>query len=125
MHAVELDPDAHAWAERNLVGTGVDLRLGDMVDAFTDLDGTVDVVTCNPPYIPLEAWSSVAPEARDHDPALALWSGDDGLDALRMLERVGGAAAATRRLGRRRARRRAGRDRARRLHRDRAMARGP
>jgi release factor glutamine methyltransferase len=45
------------------------------------------VVTCNPPYIPLEAWESVAPEARDHDPALALWSGRDGLDALRLLER--------------------------------------
>ena len=88
MHAVELDPAAHAWAERNLAGTGVDLRLGDMADAFPDLDGTVDVVVCNPPYIPLEAWSSVAPEARDHDPALALWSGDDGLDALRVLERT-------------------------------------
>ena len=69
VHAVELDPGAHAWAERNLAGTGVDLRLGDMADAFHDLDGTVDVVVCNPPYIPLEAWASVAPEARDHDPA--------------------------------------------------------
>ena len=88
VHAVELDPGAHAWAERNLAGTGVDLRLGDMADAFPDLDGTVDVVTCNPPYIPLEAWVSVAPEARDHDPATALWSGDDGLDAMRVLERT-------------------------------------
>jgi release factor glutamine methyltransferase len=86
VHAVELDPGAHAWAERNLAGTGVDLRLGDMADAFHDLDGSVDVVTCNPPYIPLEAWSSVAPEARDHDPSLALWSGEDGLDAVRVLE---------------------------------------
>ena len=66
--------------------TGVDLRLGDMADAFPDLDGTVDVVVCNPPYIPLEAFESVAPEARDHDPALALWSGEDGLDAIRVLE---------------------------------------
>ena len=86
IHAVELDPAAFEWAERNLVGTGVDLRLGDMADAFTDLDGTVDVVACNPPYIPLEAFESVAPEARDHDPTLALWSGDDGLDAMRVLE---------------------------------------
>ena len=46
----------------------------------------MDVVVCNPPYIPLEAFESVAPEARDHDPALALWSGDDGLDAIRVLE---------------------------------------
>ncbi len=86
MHAVELDPAAFGWAERNLAGTGVDLRLEDMGAAFTDLDGTVDVVVCNPPYIPLEAFESVAPEARDHDPALALWSGDDGLDAIRALE---------------------------------------
>ncbi len=86
VHAVELDPGAHAWAERNLSQTSVDLRLGDMADAFPELDGMVDVVACNPPYIPLEAWASVAPEARDHDPALALWSGDDGLDAMRVLE---------------------------------------
>jgi release factor glutamine methyltransferase len=86
LHAVELDPSAFEWAERNLAASGVDLRLGDMADAFPDLDGTVDVVVCNPPYIPLEAFESVAPEARDHDPALALWSGDDGLDAMRVLE---------------------------------------
>jgi release factor glutamine methyltransferase len=87
VHAVELDEPAHAWAERNLAGTGVDLRRGDMADAFSDLAGTVDVVVCNPPYIPLDAWESVAAEARDHDPHLALFSGDDGLDAMRVLER--------------------------------------
>jgi release factor glutamine methyltransferase len=87
VHAVELDEPAHAWAERTLAGTGVDLRRGDMADAFGDLAGTVDVVVCNPPYIPLDAWESVAAEARDHDPHLALFSGDDGLDAMRVLER--------------------------------------
>ncbi|WP_110241935.1 peptide chain release factor N(5)-glutamine methyltransferase [Nocardioides gilvus] len=87
VHAVELDEPAYGWAERNLRSTGVDLRQGDMADAFPELDGTVDVVVCNPPYIPLEAWESVASEARDHDPHLALFSGQDGLDALRVLER--------------------------------------
>ena len=58
-----------------------------MATAFDDLVGTVDVLTCNPPYIPLDAWESVAPEARDHDPHLALFSGADGLDAIRVLER--------------------------------------
>ncbi|QBX56499.1 peptide chain release factor N(5)-glutamine methyltransferase [Nocardioides seonyuensis] len=86
VHAVELDPSAFAWAERNLEGTGVDLRQGDMATAFEELAGTVDVVVCNPPYIPLEAWESVALEARDHDPHLALFSGQDGLDAMRLLE---------------------------------------
>lgn len=87
VHAVELDEQAYVWAERNLAGTGVDLRPGDMATAFDDLAGAVDVVVCNPPYIPLEAWESVAVEARDHDPHLALFSGDDGLDAMRVLER--------------------------------------
>ncbi len=86
VHAVELDEQAHAWAMRNLSGTGVDLRHGDMADAFEDLAGTVDVVVCNPPYIPLEAWESVQTEARDHDPHLALFSGTDGLDAIRVVE---------------------------------------
>lgn len=87
VHAVELDPTAHSWAQRNLMGSGVNLQLGDMATALQDLVGSVDVVVCNPPYIPLREWGGVAPEARDHDPALALWSGDDGLDALRVLER--------------------------------------
>jgi release factor glutamine methyltransferase len=85
VHAVELDEPAHRWAERNLAGTGIDLRQGDFATAFDDLVGAVDVVVCNPPYVPLEAWESVAPEARDHDPHLALFSGPDGLDAIRVL----------------------------------------
>jgi release factor glutamine methyltransferase len=89
VHAVELDPAAHAWAERNLEGMAVDLRQGDMVQAFHDLDGTVDVVVSNPPYIPHEAWESVAVEARDHDPHAALFSaGEDGHDAIRTVEDV-------------------------------------
>ncbi|MEZ5194691.1 MAG: methyltransferase [Nocardioides sp.] len=86
VYAVELDERAWEWAARNLAGSGVELRHGDMATAFDDLAGLVDVVTCNPPYIPLEAWESVAPGARDHDPELALFSGADGLDALRVLE---------------------------------------
>jgi release factor glutamine methyltransferase len=86
VHALELDERAYRWAERNLAGTGVDLRQGDLATAFEDLAGQVDVIVSNPPYIPLEAWESVAPEARDHDPELALWSGGDGLDAIRALE---------------------------------------
>lgn len=88
VHAVEIDPAAHEWAGRNLAGSGVDLHLGDMAEALGDLNGEVDVITCNPPYIPLEAWESVAPEVREHDPHAALFSGADGLDAIRVLERV-------------------------------------
>jgi release factor glutamine methyltransferase len=88
VHAVELDPSAFAWAQRNLDGSGVDLREGDMADAFPDLDGTVDVVVCNPPYIPLTEYEGVDRETRENDPHLALFSGQDGLDAIRVLERV-------------------------------------
>jgi len=88
VHAVELDRAAVEWAGRNLAGSRVHLVQGDMADALRELDGEVDVVVCNPPYIPLEAWEGVAPEARDHDPALALWSGGDGLDAMRVLEQA-------------------------------------
>jgi release factor glutamine methyltransferase len=87
VYAVELDEQAHAWAARNLAGTGVELRQGDLAVAFADLAGAVDVVVSNPPYIPHEAWESVAPEVRDHDPELALYASGDGLDTIRVVER--------------------------------------
>jgi release factor glutamine methyltransferase len=86
VHAVELDEAAHGWAVRNLAGTGVDLRQGDLAVAFDDLAGVVDVVVSNPPYIPHEAWESVAVEVRDHDPDLALYASGDGLDTIRVVE---------------------------------------
>ena len=52
------------------------------------LDGQVDLVISNPPYIPLTEWEYVATEARDYDPELALFSGADGLDMIRALERT-------------------------------------
>ena len=89
VHAVELDAGALAWARRNLAGSGVLLHAGDAADALPDLNSRVDLVVSNPPYIPLTAWETVAVEARDHDPALALWGGGaDGLDVLRAVERT-------------------------------------
>jgi release factor glutamine methyltransferase len=88
VHAVELDETAFGWAMRNAAGTSVRLYQGDMADALPELDGSVDLVIANPPYIPMEAWESVAVEVRDHDPSLALWSGPDGLDAIRVVERA-------------------------------------
>jgi release factor glutamine methyltransferase len=88
IYAVELSPEALAWAERNLAATDVRLVHADMAYALPELDGTVDVVVANPPYVPLDAYDSVAVEARDHDPSLALFSGADGLDAIRVLTRT-------------------------------------
>lgn len=84
-HAIEVSPHAHAWAVRNLAGTQVDLRLGDMADSFADLDGRVDLVVVNPPYVPT---STAVPADVHHDPELAVFSGEDGLDAIRIVADV-------------------------------------
>jgi release factor glutamine methyltransferase len=88
VHAVELSEDALRWTRKNMAGSRVDLRQGDALNAFHDLDGQVDLVISNPPYIPLTEWEYVAPEARDHDPEMALFSGEDGLDLIRGIERT-------------------------------------
>jgi release factor glutamine methyltransferase len=85
VHAVEVSEEAAAYAARNLADTTVELHVQDMIGALPDLDGTVDLVISNPPYIPLDAWESVVPEARDYDPLLALVAGQDGLDAIRVV----------------------------------------
>lgn len=88
VHAVELDAGAHGWARKNVEGSRVTLHHGDALTALPELDGQVDLVVANPPYIPLTEWEYVAPEARDHDPELALFSGEDGLSTIRGLERA-------------------------------------
>ncbi|HLU63032.1 MAG TPA: peptide chain release factor N(5)-glutamine methyltransferase [Protaetiibacter sp.] len=85
--AVERSPEAHAWAERNIRASGADnlrLVLGDLAEALPELDGTVDVVVSNPPYIPDDAVPRDL-EVRLHDPAAALYGGPDGLDVVRAL----------------------------------------
>ncbi|GAA3180326.1 MULTISPECIES: peptide chain release factor N(5)-glutamine methyltransferase [Streptomyces] len=88
VHAVELSEQALTYARRNVEGSRVNLHHGDALTALPELDGQVDLVVSNPPYIPLTEWEYVAPEARDHDPELALFSGEDGLDTIRGIERT-------------------------------------
>jgi release factor glutamine methyltransferase len=81
VHAVELSDLAHAWAVRNRddLGLDVEMLLGDATTAFAELEGEVDVVVSNPPYIPVGAVPN-DPEVRDHDPDVALYGGSaDGL----------------------------------------------
>ena len=75
VHAVELDEAAYAWAGATWPAPASTCATVTSRPPSTTCVGQVDVVVCNPPYIPLEAWESVAPEARDHDPHLALFSG--------------------------------------------------
>lgn len=91
VHAVELDARAHAWAERNVrevavalpPASRVALHRGDARTALAELDGTVDVVVANPPYVPPGA-VPIDPEVADHDPAVALYGlGADGLEVPR------------------------------------------
>jgi len=95
VHAVEADPLARQWTERNIARCAaaapytagrVSLGDDDFAVALPDLDGGVDLVISNPPYIPAGAW--VPPEVGEYDPATALWGGPDGLDAIRVIERV-------------------------------------
>lgn len=77
--AVENSADALAYARRNCTGHDVDVLDADVTDPelLVDLDGSVDLVICNPPYIPDGA--ALAPEVADHEPAQALFGGPDGM----------------------------------------------
>jgi len=93
VHAVEGDPLAIGWAESNIARCAVaaphtsgrvTLVTGDFRTALCDLDGAIDLVISNPPYIPVDA--SVPPEVGEYEPPAALYSGADGLDAIRVIE---------------------------------------
>ena len=66
-------------------------KLGARVDFLrTDLlagirHNSMDMVVSNPPYIPLHEKDALAKEVRDHEPHLALFGGEDGLDIYRLL----------------------------------------
>lgn len=89
VHAVELDPDALVWLSRNATARrdagdpGIGIHQDDARQALTELDGAVDVVVSNPPYVAADELAMVDPEVRDHDPRIALVAGADGLDVIR------------------------------------------
>jgi release factor glutamine methyltransferase len=91
VYGVERAPGALAWARRNAEwhaasgGTQIQLLGGDVFDErlLADLEGTADLVTANPPYVP--AATAVEPEVADHDPPEAVFAGPDGLEVIRPL----------------------------------------
>lgn len=98
--AVELSPHTAEWTQKNLVRTAkqypsiasnYQLEVGDATSLATlaQLDGTVDMVITNPPYIP-ETDIPEQPEVRDWDPELALYGGsaDGTLIPERIIERA-------------------------------------
>jgi release factor glutamine methyltransferase len=102
VHAVEVDPTALVWARRNVADHGdrVVLHAADVrePDLLSDLEGRVDLLVCNPPYVP--DGTAVPPEVAEWDPAVAVFGGRDGLEIIRavaaraaVLLRPGGALA--------------------------------
>jgi release factor glutamine methyltransferase len=86
--AVDNSADALAYARRNVAGTGVELRFGDVRDPelFGDLDDRVDLLVANPPYVPDDA--ELEPEVVEHDPHHALFGGPDGTAVIAAITRL-------------------------------------
>jgi release factor glutamine methyltransferase len=89
--AVENSPRAYVWARENaerIAAPNLRLVFADLGGALPELDGTMDVVVSNPPYIPTGAIPR-DPEVRLHDPEVALYGGPDGLDVVRAVSATG------------------------------------
>jgi release factor glutamine methyltransferase len=89
VYAVDIDPHALAWARHNADrrveagDTPIRLYSGDIADStmFAELDGLVDLVLCNPPYVP--EGTTVPPEVAEHDPPGAVFAAESGLAVIR------------------------------------------
>ena len=98
--AVELSPNTAEWTNKNLaetakrypsIASNYQLEIADATSLATlaQLDGTIDIVITNPPYVP-ESDVPEQPEVRDWDPELALYGGsmDGTLIPERIIERA-------------------------------------
>ena len=87
VYAVELSKDAFSFLTKNFQRYGLDpkaLRNENLTTALEELASGVDLVVSNPPYIP-DAAVPIDLEVQLHDPALALYGGQDGLDVIRQI----------------------------------------
>lgn len=79
--AVDIEPAAVRCARRNVTGAVYE---GDLYAPLPpSLRGRVGVLVANAPYVPSDAVDLMPPEARLHEPLVALDGGADGLDVLR------------------------------------------
>ncbi len=84
LHATDIDPAAVRCARRNVAGLGGHVYQGDLYDPLpASLRGRVAVVVANVPYVPAGEIGFLPPEARAHEPLVALDGGPDGLEVLR------------------------------------------
>jgi len=84
--AVELNPDSISFTRKNFERYGQNATLveGDMADAFENLNGQVQLLVSNPPYIPLDMVPK-DPEVHLHEPKLALYGGEDGMSLVHVV----------------------------------------
>jgi release factor glutamine methyltransferase len=70
------------YARRNSAGTAVELLCADVTEPalLTELDGRVDLVVANPPYVPDGV--QLAPEVSQYDPHDAVFGGPDGMSVI-------------------------------------------
>jgi release factor glutamine methyltransferase len=85
--ATDISTAALAVARRNAARHGVDgridFRLADLLDGVPERP---DLIVSNPPYVPAASARALAPEVRDHEPAIALFgTGQDGTGTIRAL----------------------------------------
>ena len=78
------------YARRNAVGTRVEFVRADVTDSvlLSELDGQVDLVVSNPPYVPDGA--ELEPEVVEHDPPHAVFGGPDGMAVIPAVARLAG-----------------------------------
>jgi release factor glutamine methyltransferase len=82
LHAADVDPAAVECARRNLPAARV--HQGDLFEPLPAvLRGSVDLLVANVPYVPSGSIALMPPEARLHEPQVALDGGRDGLDVAR------------------------------------------
>jgi release factor glutamine methyltransferase len=86
VHAVDIDPVAVRCARRNLSRYGGQVYEGNLYEALpAALQGRVDILVANVPYVPSSAVGLLPVEARVHEPRVALDGGADGLDIVRLV----------------------------------------
>jgi len=86
LHAADIDPAAVACARQNVASVGGHVYQGDLYDPLpARRRGKVDVLVVNAPYVPTSEIGYLPPEARLHEPAIALDGGSDGVDVHRRI----------------------------------------
>jgi release factor glutamine methyltransferase len=86
--ATDISADAIAVARRNARRHGVEQRIAFSVTSLCGDANDCDVIVSNPPYVADRDRASLQPEVREHEPATALFAGNDGVDVIRSLIEV-------------------------------------